>query len=294
MPSVLEFVIRPEEAHLASSLPAPGDDYGDVLLNGVHWPDAPTGELAIGLVGPLRRGVLFPVGLSMPVVTARVRRQLERALLDWLAFERVVVARAVRIEWSDGSDDPPFIPESGDPADYVLAGQHDEVLAGEIGPVWALGSLHQCTWDSDRGLYVAVESAPAYTCSTSGQLVCRASAADGLATVLGSELTFQVMSRLDEDSGADEQLPDRVGAPRHPCPPTAGHYLLRHPDGAIETAHVWRSRSSGVLVAVAPGGVEETLHVEDPAFRGLVWEGPFESDDAALWAMFQYNTQGDV
>ena len=40
--------------------------------------------------------------------------------------------------WDLNAEDPPHYPESGEPEDYILSGDHSESLAGRMGDVWEL------------------------------------------------------------------------------------------------------------------------------------------------------------
>ena len=49
--------------------------------------------------------------------------------------------KLVRIDWHNwdpNSDDPRFYPDTGEPEDYILSGEHDASLEQEMPVLWAL------------------------------------------------------------------------------------------------------------------------------------------------------------
>jgi hypothetical protein len=83
--------------------------------------------------------VSFP-GISDIVLTDVAKNKLS-ALIPQLVFRPVRKTRIVRLdwlEWNASAPEPPFYPESGEPEDYVLAHESDEVLAAEVGAMWEL------------------------------------------------------------------------------------------------------------------------------------------------------------
>ena len=115
-------------------------DYGELLIHGMtnHLPRQ-SGELQLERTGPFVPSVSFP-GISDIVLTDNAKSKLS-ALVPQLVFRPVRKTRIVRLnwlEWNASAPEPPFYPESGEPEDYMLARESDEILAAEIGPMWEL------------------------------------------------------------------------------------------------------------------------------------------------------------
>ena len=115
-------------------------DYADILVHGMTChQDRKDGYLQLERLGPFVPDVTFP-GISDVILTDRAKQQLEAAL-PGLVFNKVLSLHIVRLDWSAHPphlEEPPFMPESGEPEDYILAGAHDPELERQLGQFWEL------------------------------------------------------------------------------------------------------------------------------------------------------------
>lgn len=115
-------------------------DFGDVLVHGLVTGRAYS-ELPLRLerTGPYVPPVTLPGPVDV-VVTDAVRAALQDLVRE-LRFREVVKARIARLDWHTWNAaglEPRFVPESNEPADYVLAAPHDEELARSLGALWEI------------------------------------------------------------------------------------------------------------------------------------------------------------
>ena len=120
--------------------PHPWGDYGDILAHGMTDPleRAPDGGLELERTGPFVPPITFPA-VSVIVVTDDFRRRLEQSGLGGFTFRPVHKTRIVRLhwhEWDADAPEPPQLPDSGEPEDYVLESPHDAAVGQAIGPLW--------------------------------------------------------------------------------------------------------------------------------------------------------------
>ncbi len=115
-------------------------DFGDVLVHGLVTSRAYS-ELPLRLerTGPYVPPMMQPGPVDV-VVTDPVRERLQELVRE-LRFREVVKARIARVDWHTWNPEglePRFVPESNEPADYVLAAPHDAELAESLGPLWEI------------------------------------------------------------------------------------------------------------------------------------------------------------
>jgi len=116
-------------------------DYGSILVSGMtaHL------ERKDGLLQLERTGPYLPPlvnsGLWDIVVTDSIKKNLEVSGLNGISFRPVIKKHIVELSWTTwdlNTDEPPIYPDSGEPEDYILAGQHSESISKQIGNVWEL------------------------------------------------------------------------------------------------------------------------------------------------------------
>ena len=115
-------------------------DYADILIHGMsaHRPRR-DGLLQLERVGPYAPPIIFP-GVSDIVLTDHAK-QLVASKLDGVSFRPVVLAKCVRIDWTEWDadrDEPAEYPDSGEPEDYILSRPHNAGLATALGSFWEL------------------------------------------------------------------------------------------------------------------------------------------------------------
>ena len=119
----------------------PWGDHGRILVHGMsaHLPRV-AGRLQLERSGPYVPGVSCP-GIGDVVVTDEVRARIESSGLSGCAFLPVDLARIVHIDWTGWdltAKFPPVHPLSGEPENFILANEHDELLAHRMGTLWEL------------------------------------------------------------------------------------------------------------------------------------------------------------
>jgi hypothetical protein len=115
-------------------------DYGDILLHGMAARDEASGLLLLKRTGNSVPPISFP-GLPGVVVTEGIRSLLVESGLTGFSFQPLVKHRIVDLDWPTWDPDavePAFYPESGEPEDYLLGKNHDEVLSGKMPELWEL------------------------------------------------------------------------------------------------------------------------------------------------------------
>ncbi len=116
-------------------------DYGSILVSGMTaHVEREDGFLQLERTGPYIPP-LVNSGLWDIVVTDSAKRNLEMSGLIGISFKPVIKKRIVELNWTNwdlNADDPLFYPDSGEPEDYILAGQHSESISRQIGDVWEL------------------------------------------------------------------------------------------------------------------------------------------------------------
>lgn len=102
-------------------------DYGDILISGMtaHL------ERQNGLQQLERTGPFIPPlvnsGLWDIVVTDRVKKNLQDSGLVEISFRRVLKKHIVELDWTSWDlslEEPRIFADSGEPEDYILAGDH--------------------------------------------------------------------------------------------------------------------------------------------------------------------------
>lgn len=127
---------------------APWGDYGRILVHGMTTHLAPTadGRLRLERCAPFLPAATFP-GFSL-LVTPAIRERIESGKLLGVAFREVEKARIVALSWERWdriAAAPEEYPETGEPEDYVLGRQHDDVLAAGLGAIFQVLPSGQCT-----------------------------------------------------------------------------------------------------------------------------------------------------
>jgi hypothetical protein len=121
-----------------SIIPGEWGDYGDILQHGMasHRPRV-GGPLALERTGPYIPPITLP-GIGHVVLNSHARELLESSGLSGFTFRPVEKVLTVELRWETWdltADEPPYVPDSGEPEDYIL-GQPDSPAASA-----ALGEL---------------------------------------------------------------------------------------------------------------------------------------------------------
>ncbi|MGW8392105.1 hypothetical protein [Pseudoduganella sp. HUAS MS19] len=115
-------------------------DYGDVLFHGMtNHIGRNEGSLQLSRTGPFVPGLAMP-GIADIIVTNSVKCELESMIrgLTFIPVRKLQIVRLNWHEWPQASAEPAEYPESGEPEDLIFGGEHDPVLAEEIGLIWEL------------------------------------------------------------------------------------------------------------------------------------------------------------
>ena len=122
-----------------SVLPDGWGDYGYILQHGMtaHSPRI-DGRLALERTGPYIPPITLP-GIGNLILTSEARKFLETSGLTGFSFlpvEKILIVELPWEAWDLSKEEPPEIPESGEPVDYVLGRPHSPATAAAIGEVW--------------------------------------------------------------------------------------------------------------------------------------------------------------
>jgi hypothetical protein len=126
------------DTFLLKAAMAPWGDYGRILVHGMsaHLPRL-DGSIQLERTGPFLPPITFPA--SDVIVSTPMRAAILDAGLTGATFRPVTKARIASLDWEAwdrASKEPPFMPSSRAPEDYVLAVQHDPGAALALGSVW--------------------------------------------------------------------------------------------------------------------------------------------------------------
>ncbi|MDQ3814601.1 MAG: hypothetical protein M3347_11700 [Armatimonadota bacterium] len=120
-------------------------DYSDTLFDGMASRDEQSGLLMLKRTGPFVPPISFPSGI---VVTDAFRAMLEASKLTSFSFQPVIKEHIVTLDWDQWdleAKEPEFYPDSGEPEDYILEGQHSPETAEQMPQLWELvvkGTAH--------------------------------------------------------------------------------------------------------------------------------------------------------
>lgn len=119
----------------------PWGDYGDILQHGMTAHLGRVGGLlSLERTGPYMPPITFP-GTGDVVLTSAAKALLEGSGLSGFVFQPVNKTRIVELPWHDWdltTGDPPELPRSGEPEDYILERQPSPRVAREMGDIWEL------------------------------------------------------------------------------------------------------------------------------------------------------------
>jgi hypothetical protein len=122
-----------------SILPVSWGDYGDILQHGMTAHSSRVdGRLALERTGPYIPPITLP-GIGDLILTFGTRKLLEGSGLTGFSFlpvEKTLIVELPWETWDLSKDEPPEIPESGEPEDYVLVRPHSPTAAAAIGDIW--------------------------------------------------------------------------------------------------------------------------------------------------------------
>jgi hypothetical protein len=112
-------------------------DYGDMLQHGMAHRRT-DGRLALERTGPYVPPITMP-GIGDVVVTSDTRKLLEASGLTGFSFLSVEKVRIVELHWESwdsNAEEPAYLPESGEPEDYILKKPHSKKTAAAMGELW--------------------------------------------------------------------------------------------------------------------------------------------------------------
>jgi len=116
-------------------------DYGSILVSGMTARlDRKNRMLQLERTGPYIPP-LINSGLWDIIVTDTIKKNLQVSGLIGVSFRPVIKRHIVELNWTTwdlSADEPLVYPDSGEPEDYILAGQHSESVSEQIGNVWEL------------------------------------------------------------------------------------------------------------------------------------------------------------
>ena len=116
-------------------------DYGDVLVSGMtSHRGRQNDQLQLERTGPYVPP-LINSGIGHIVITDIVKEKLKASDLSGITFKPVIKRHIVELNWTTwdlSTEEPPVYPDSGEPEDYILAGQHSESVSEVMGNLWEL------------------------------------------------------------------------------------------------------------------------------------------------------------
>lgn len=133
---------------------SPWGDYGRLLIHGMSAhlgrKGGENGPIQYERTGPFVPPITFP-GIGDIIVTDAMKLAMEAAGFRGISFRTVILAHIVEVPWHTWdikAEEPKYYPEGGEPEEYILAKEHDPVLARQIGPLWEVvvqeGSEKDC------------------------------------------------------------------------------------------------------------------------------------------------------
>jgi hypothetical protein len=122
-----------------SILPQRWGDYGDILQHGMtgHSPRK-DGRLALERTGPYIPPITLP-GIGGVVLTSSAKQLLECSGLTGFSFRPVEKALTVELRWENwdlNGEEPEYLPESGEPEDYVLGQPNSPTASAALRDPW--------------------------------------------------------------------------------------------------------------------------------------------------------------
>ena len=133
---------------LLNSIAAPWGDYGHILYHGMSMHASRSdGRIRLERTGPDIFPITFPIDV---IVTEDFRQSFEKSGLRGAQFRPVIKHRIVEFDWNswDPTDDePPELPESGEPENYVLRRPHSPSAAAAMPTLWELRPSEDPTAD---------------------------------------------------------------------------------------------------------------------------------------------------
>ena len=132
---------RSMPSFLLNSIEAPWGDYGRILYHGMsmHAPRS-EGRIRLERTGPDIFPITFPIDV---VVTDEFRRAFEKSGLRGVQFRPIIKHRIVELDWiswDTTEDEPPELPESGEPEAYILGRPHSPKAAAAMPELWELST----------------------------------------------------------------------------------------------------------------------------------------------------------
>lgn len=115
---------------------APWGDYGNILFYGLL--SDITDQIVIERTGPFLPSAYFI--FDHIVVDDSTKHILETFDLKGVDYSLAQKKKIVNLDWKDWSFEEkiPYKPKSGEPEDFILKGKHDEILAKNLGEIWAI------------------------------------------------------------------------------------------------------------------------------------------------------------
>jgi hypothetical protein len=96
------------------------------------------GRLALERTGPYIPPITLP-GIGDVVLTSHAQQQLESSGLTGFTFRTVEKTLTVELRWENWdltADEPPYLPDSGEPEDYILGQPDSPAASAALGELW--------------------------------------------------------------------------------------------------------------------------------------------------------------
>ena len=118
---------------------APWGDYGRILYNGMSTHQHRVGgKIRLERTGP----EIFPITIPFEIiVTEDCRLAMAASGLTGFSFRPVIKYRIVDLDWCDWDvtdGEPPEMPDSGEPENYILDRPHSPEIASAMPDLWEL------------------------------------------------------------------------------------------------------------------------------------------------------------
>jgi hypothetical protein len=120
---------------------APWDEYGYILYHGMSMHQSRQGDkIRLERTGPDIFPITFP-GTGDIVVTDSFKRHWSESGLSGATFREIIKHHIVDLDWErwdTSAEEPPELPDSGEPEDFILDRPHSSSAASALGQLWEL------------------------------------------------------------------------------------------------------------------------------------------------------------
>lgn len=170
-------------------------DYGSILVSGMTAHLEREGDLLqLERTGPYVPP-LVNSGLWDIIVTDKVKKSLEVSGLNGLSFRPVIKKHIVEVDWTTWdlhADEPLYYPDSGEPEDYILGGQHSNSVADGLGHLWELVIPTRGAFNNDKFID-ANSQADIFKADNTGYILLTENAKRWIENNAGDWVTFELV-----------------------------------------------------------------------------------------------------